>query len=188
MRQPHGNQSHRPARPRRPRRRTIVALIILVVALGAVAAAIVFSPSGGIRLGGGEAASDFLLQCEQRFSRADYAAAFELCSVALAKPARLRIHVEAARRMVLSKLALGDTGSAAAVMRTLEGELRDTTSGAIRGAVDHLARRYGAAVRAYQACGSRNPLLQELEREARAARRLRLTDDLIRDIARIRCA
>ncbi len=186
----HGSEHvhHRGAVPRRPRRRTIVAVGILAVALAAAAAAILFGPSGGIRFGGGDAASDFLLRCEQHFSRGAWSEAFQACSVALAKPARVRIHVEAARRMALSRLALGDTGSAAAIVRTLETQLDDQSSGAIRGLVQHMRRGYGAAAAAYRDCQSRNPLLERLREEAQAARRPRLDVDLVRDIARIRCA
>lgn len=175
-----------PAR-RRLRRQTIVAVGILVAALAVVAAVYLFAPSGGFRVESGEAASDYLLRCSQRFERAAYDEAYGLCQIAIAKPARRRIHIEAARRMALVRLAQGQTAAALSLLTTLEGPLEDRTSGAIRGAVLHAAGRPGAALAAYRACTSRLAIIEALRREAEAGRRLTLTHDTLMAISRIRC-
>jgi tetratricopeptide (TPR) repeat protein len=183
----HHRHHHEP--PPRIRRRTIVAIGILIVALGLAAAAIFLGPSGGLDVGGGDAASDYLLRCSQSLERGDYADAFGFCQIALAKPARLRIHVAAARRMALAQMAQGQTGAALAVMTILEDRLQDRSSGAIRGAILHAAGRFAEAMAAYRACNSANPLLDDLRREAEATRRIPFSEkDLIMGISRLRCA
>ena len=170
-----------------PSRRPLFIGLAVAVAVAVVAAAVWIWLPPRFVIDPGEAASDYLLRCGRSFERGRYEEAYGLCSIELAKPARPRIHVDAARRMALSMLAAGDTARAREIVGVLEGRLGDVSGGAIRGAALHVAGRFAEAAAAFRACRSANQLLPELTDLAAASRRLEPSHDTIQGLSRIRC-